>query len=215
MQNLFSTYFDLFTNRCEHIPLLEIGEDSVRYDFFMALTEVNGLKNHEIVLESAIDKRSFIPRDNKKSNRKENPKMDLVVDKLNLCVEFGLFRQNSNEEGTINKTSRLVKMLNDMIRLGLESYHTKRRAYFICVADSKMLGHQLNSKILESFPANYIINKELVDKLCEKKTSNFDRRFINKMNVLNLSFNSRLIYDKEVIASKIYFETRILIWEVC
>ena len=78
-----------------------------------------------------------------------------------------------------------------------------------------MLGHQLNSKILESFPANYIINKELVDKLEKKKTSNFDRRFINKMNVLNLSFNSRLIYDKEVIASKIYFETRILIWEVC
>lgn len=214
MEEVFSTFKQLFTQRCEHIPLLKMGEDSVRYDFFTALTLVRDLKNYEIVLESAIDKRCYIPRDNMHAYRNENPKMDLVVDKLDICAEFGLFKQNSNEEGTINKTAKLIKTLNDMIRLGLDSYHTKRKAYFICVADAKMLGHQLQSRLLERFPADYRITPHLVTELCKKKTSNFDFRFVEKMNELNLSFNAEIILNEEILADKINFETRLIIWEV-
>ena len=214
MKEIFNEYKKLFTQRCKYIPLLEIGEDSIRYDFFAALTKVENLKNYEIVLESSIDKKSYIPRNNMDSYRKENPKMDLVVDKLNICVEFGLFRQNSNEDGTINKPQRLIKTLKDMIRLGLESYHKKRKAYFVCVADSKMLGHQLRTKLLGKFPSNYTITQDLINRLYEKKTSGFDERFIHKMNELNLSFDADIVFNEEIIADKINFETRIIIWEV-
>lgn len=215
MDEIFKTYKKLFTQRCHNIPLLEIGEDSVRYDFFTALTEVKNLKNYEIVLESAINSEAYIPREvSPNTLRKQKPKMDIVIDKLNICAEFGLFRQNSNEEGTINKTNRLIKTLNDMIRLGLESNFTRRKAYFICVADSKMLGHRLQSKRLGAFPSNYQIDLDLVNELCLKKTSDFDRRFINKMQELNLSFNAKLILNEEIIADKINFETRLIAWEV-
>ncbi|WP_281296936.1 hypothetical protein [Flavobacterium limnophilum] len=215
MDKIFKTYKKLFTQRCHNIPLLEIGEDSVRYDFFIASTEVKNLKNYEIVLESAISSQAYIPRQvSPNTLRKQKPKMDIVIDKLNICAEFGLFRQNSNEEGTINKTNRLIKTLNDMIRLGLESNFTKRNAYFICVADSKMLRHQLQSKSLGPFPSDYQINLDLVNELCLKKTSDFDRRFINKMQELNLSFNAKLIFNEEIIADKINLETRLIAWEV-
>ena len=146
--------------------------------------------------------------------RKEKPKMDLVVDKLKMCFEFGLFRQNSNEEGTINKTNRLFKTISDMIRLGLETYFTKRKAYFICVADAKMLGHSLQSKLLGRFPSNYEITPNLIAQLSTMKTADFDERFIEKMNELNLSFNAKIIHNEEIHGSKINFETRIIIWEV-
>ncbi|MBU2920687.1 hypothetical protein KO504_05000 [Winogradskyella psychrotolerans] len=214
MENVFKVFEKLFTERCNHIPLLDMGEDSVRYDFFTALTLDKGLKNYEIILESGIDSRCYIPRANIRAYRKEKPKMDLVVDKLNICAEFGLFRQNSNEEGTINKTNRLIKTLNDMIRLGLETYFTKRKAYFICVADAKMLGHQLQSKLLERFPADYRITPNLVTELCEMKTSNFDFRFVDKMNELNLSFNANILHNEPILADKINMETRLIIWEV-
>src|SRR5699024_748807 len=90
-----------------------------------------------------------------KAKRKEKPMLDLIYDnqRTNICAEFALFRQNSNNEGTINKTARTVKMLNDMIRLALEAHYSQRRGYFICVADKKMIGHQLRNKIV-SYPIN-------------------------------------------------------------
>lgn len=214
MEDVFITFESLFTQRCEFIPLLEMGEDSVRYDFFMALIEERDLKNYEIRLESPINVQCFIPRANMRSYRKEKPKMDLVVEKLNICCEFGLFRQNSNEKGTINKTDRLIKTLNDMIRLGLETYFTNRKAYFICVADAKMLGHRLQSRLLERFPSNYEITPNLIVQLSEMKTADFDMRFIEKMNELNLSFNAKIAYNEEIIANRINFETRLIIWEL-
>ncbi|WP_367755825.1 hypothetical protein [Flavobacterium sp. WC2430] len=215
MNEIFEVYKELFTKRCHYIPLLEMGEDSVRYDFFTATTTVKNLENYDIVLESEINKLAYIPRQlSPNTLRKQKPKMDMVIDKLNVCAEFALFKQNSNEQGTINKTNRLIKTLNDMIRLGLESNFTRRNAYFICVADSKMLGHQLQSKRLGKFPSDYHITLDLVNELCLKKTSAFDKRFINKMQQLNLSFSAKLILNEQIVASKIKFETRLLVWQV-
>lgn len=210
------TYFaKLFTERCDNVPLLDIGEDSVRYDFFIALSKVMNLKNYEISLESAIGGDAYIPRDvSPRTMRGQKPKMDMIVNKLNLCIEFGLFRQDSNEDGTINKTDRLIKTLNDMIRLGIVSKLTGRNAYFICVADSKMLGHQLQSKLLGKFPDDYIITSDLVDELKLMKTTKFDSRFTDKMKELKLSLSSELIFNKNIEAEKIKLETRLLVWQV-
>src|ERR1051326_2595915 len=121
MENVFNRFQKLFTERCNRIPLLNLREDSIRYDFFYAVTEIKKLNPWDIQLENSIDKNSFIQRNNRSSKRSENPQIDLVIDKLKICAEFGLFRRNKNENGNINKTARTVKMLNDMIRLGLES----------------------------------------------------------------------------------------------
>ncbi|GAA4242826.1 hypothetical protein [Winogradskyella damuponensis] len=215
MEDVFKKFEELFTERCNHIALLEMGEDSVRYDFFTALKQERILQNYDIKLESGIDLRTYIPRPVlPRTKRKQKPKMDLVVDKLSLCAEFGLFRQNSNDEGSINKTERLIKTLNDMIRLGLDTYFTKRKAYFICVADAKMLGHRLQSQLLERFPADYRITPNLITELCEMRTSNFDFRFIEKMYELNLSFNANIIFEEDILADQINMETRLIIWEV-
>lgn len=77
-----------------------------------------------------------------------------------------------------------------------------------------MLRHQLQSKRLGKFPSDYHINLDLVNELCLKKTSAFDRRFINKMQQLNLSFSAKVILNEEIIANKINFETRLIVWRV-
>jgi hypothetical protein len=182
----------------------------------MALIEIKKLRPYEIQLEFPSNHDSFILRNNKKSKRGEKPLIDLVVDKeeLKFCVEFALFKQNSNEKGTINKTAKTVKMINDMIRLGNESYYTKRKAYFVCVADDKMLGHQLQSKILGVFPSNYLITMDIVKKQMETKTSDFDERFIKKFEEMNCSYHAKIIYNEKIEAKKINRETRMLIWEM-
>ena len=213
---VFDRYKNLFEERCGKIRLLDLGEDSVRYDFFIALCEIENLKPCDIQLEYSIHKSAFKERLNKKSKRKEKPQIDLVVEteKRKLNFEFGLFRQNSKEEGSINKTARTVKMINDMVRLAVDSHFTTRESYFICVADDKMLGHQLQSKIIGKFPSDYEINKELIKKQKEKKTSNFDERFLAVFNELDLTIKSKIVFNQKVEAKLINRETRIIIWNV-
>ncbi len=193
-----------------------MGEDSIRYDFFIAISQIENLRPSDIQLEYSIHKSAFKERLNEKSKRKEKPQIDLVIETTNqkFNFEFGLFRQNSNEEGSINKTARTVKMLNDMIRLALDSYFTKRESYFICVADDKILRHQLQSKILGKFPSDYIIDNELIRKQKEKKTSDFDDRFLSVFEELDLKINSKIVYNEKMKAKLINRETRIIIWNV-
>ena len=215
-KQVYDKYKTLFEERCDKIKLLDIGEDSIRYDFFIAISEIEKLKPSDIQLEYSIHKSAFKKRLNKNSKRKEKPQIDLVVatTKQNLNIEFGLFRQNSNEEGSINKTARTVKMLNDMIRLALDSYFTKRESYFICKKKKKMLGHQLRSNILGKFPSDYEINAEIIRRQKEKKTSKFDERFLSVFKDLDLTIKSRIVYNEKVEAKLINRETRLIIWNI-
>lgn len=137
MRELFDNYKALLEQRLNHKHLLHIGEDSIRYDFFAALMTTYDLKPYQIEFEVPLHKDCFIANLNENSKRKEKPMIYLVVknEQINLSIEFGLFRQNSNEKGSINKTSRTVKMVNDMLRTSLEAKHNKSKGLFICVAD--------------------------------------------------------------------------------
>jgi hypothetical protein len=223
IERVIGRFKELFTERCNKISLLNLGEDSIRYDFFIALTEVEKLKSWEIQIEYPIDDKSFIRRNNEKSKRKEKPVMDLVIDKedFRICAEFGLFRQNSNEKGNINVTEKTVKMLKDMIRLGIDSSYTERKAYFICVADDKMLRHRLRSKILGRFPSDYLISMDTIKKLMEEKTprtemekEGFYERFIKRFEEMKCSFQAKLLFNEKIIAEKIDRETKIIMWEI-
>lgn len=215
-EQIFKRYKALLEERLDKIELVNIGEDSIRYDFFIALSEIENLNPSDLQLEYPIHEKAFNKRMNHRSKRNEKPQLDMMISRgdLKMSFEFALFRQNSNKEGSINKTGRTTKMLNDMIRLALDSYYTKRDAYFICVADDKMLGHQLRSKIIERFPSNYEITKSLIEKHKEIKTSKFDDRFTSVFNKLNFNIISEIIFNTEIQAKKIERKTRVLIWRI-
>lgn len=216
MDELFYCYKHLLEERLSTKPLLLISEDCIRYDFFAALMQVYRFKPCQIQLEAPINNQTFIPANEKISFRKEKPLIDLVVDEreLKISAEFGLFRQNSNEYGSIDKTARLVKMLNDMIRVSLQSFFTKTTGLFICVADNKMLGHQIRSRIVNSFPSDYNITREVIFHQLNQKTNKFDKRFLNVFLPLNKSISSKIILDEALKASNVTKDTRLIIWEV-
>lgn len=207
---------NLLNDRLKKIDLLYIGEDSVRYDFFVAISEIEKLLPSDIVLEYPIIDNAYIKRNNAKSKRNEKPLIDLVIDKgeIKLSIEFGLFRQNSNANGTINKTTRTTKMINDMIRVGLDSYYTNREAYFICLADEKMLGHQLRSKLTGKFPSEYIITKKTIKSLQRLKANKFDIRFINAFIKLGRILKSSIIFDTELKTNESGKEVKVIIWKI-
>ena len=215
-ETVVKKFIELFKLRCDNYRLLNFGEDSVRYDFFCAIAEILKLQPWQIQLEYAMNSDAYTLRANKDSKRKEKPMLDLIIDtaKINLCIEFALFRQNSNDDGDINKTERTVKMVNDMIRLALESFYSKREAYFICVADSKMLKHQLRSRVIGRFPSNYEIDAAKINTMSELKSGDFDERFVNKFKTLKSKIKSELICNQEIKAKKITLETRVLIWKI-
>lgn len=214
IDKIFDEFYRLFSERCKSSHLLLLGEDSVRYDFFYALTTVCKLKPSQIQIEVPINASSFIPRVNANSYRKEKPLMDLVVETKNLqiSVEFAMFKQNSNEFGTVNSTARTVKFMNDMMRLAIDKVHTNRESYFICVADDTFIGHQLKTKLIGKFPSNYEITSEIIESQMKTRTGKFDERFLNVLNSLNMNIKSELVYDKKIIGPKRL--TKILIWKV-
>lgn len=216
MQELFQNYKTLLEERLDTKPLLSIGEDSIRYDFFISLMDTYKFRASQIHIEVPINHQCFIPAKEKISFRNEKPLIDLVVDEkdFKLSVEFGLFRQNSNENGTINKTARLVKLLNDMVRVSLESHFNNTNGLFICVADSKMLGHQIRSGIVDRFPADYLITNDIIDYQLQQRTNKFDKRFLNVFRPLNRSIESRLVYNETLTANHIEKETKLLVWDV-
>ena len=215
-QEVITRFKELFDNRCDLYPLLNFGEDSVRYDFFFAASEVYKLKPWQIQLEYAMNKEAYNLRGNVNSKRKEKPMLDLIIHEknINFCVEFALFRQNSNDDGSINVTERTIKMTNDMLRLALEGHYSKREAYFVCVADDKMLGHQLRSKALGQFPSDYDITSTTVNTISKLTCGELDARFMSKFISHKSKIKAKLIYNEEVIGEKIKIETRLLVWKV-
>lgn len=216
---VFEQFLQLFSERLNRIEILKIGEDSVRYDFFSALSEVLELQTWDLQLEYPAHNESYIPRMDVKSKRKENPQIDLVVsnEKIKTAFEFGLFRRNSNPKGTVNKTGRTLKMINDFVRLGLHNHLTNEDSFFICVADSFMLNHRMDSKIYDSFPAKkYLVTSKELEKLRNsvKTEKFFDERFLKQAENLKLSIKAELIYESAIQVSTLEHETKILVWKI-
>ena len=119
-----------------------------------------------------------------------------------MTAEFGLFKRNSNPNGSVNATEKVFKMLNDMLRLSLNQIYYPNESFFICVADSKILGAQMRNNILPAFPAtgysfNYMnINAWIRD--LKSAESIFDKRFVDKANILQLSINAELIFNGKI-----------------
>jgi len=88
------------------------------------------------------------------------------------------------------------------------------QSLFICVADHKMLGHQLNSKIIGGFPSDYIITNDIIEHQLKQKTNHFDHRFLKVFKKMNSEIRSKLIYNCPLNAKHINNPTHLLIWDV-
>lgn len=220
MQNTFEIFRDLFEERYRRISVLDLGEDSVRYDFFSALKESLNLRPWEIQLEHAVHPQSFKPRENAKRKRDEKPQIDLWFEDANqrVGVEFAIFKCNKGDGSRINNTEYIFKVLNDMMRLALNAELTNSKAYFVCIADSSMLGKQLRNKQLPAFPgAEYTFDVDklqgLIDTMISAK-KRLDERFIYKLREMNMKVTGQLVYDERVESETNPLETKALIWEI-
>jgi len=86
-----------------------------------------------------------------------------------------------------------------MIRVSLEIHFTGTKGLFMCVADHKMLGHQIRSNIIEH--------------QLKQKTNQFDRRFLKVFQPMKRDIISNLIFNEILIAKQIKSESRVLVWE--
>ncbi|MBA3901365.1 MAG: hypothetical protein H0X62_14350 [Bacteroidetes bacterium] len=219
MEIVFNNFKQIFETRYSLLSALDIGEDSVRYDFFAALNKSLQLNPWEIQLESPINKQAFIPRENPRRKSDEKPRIDLLVinSELNFCAEFALFKRNKVEGSPINETEYAFKVLNDILRLGLHSFYSCSKAYFICIADATMLKKQLWHKKTPPFPGdfyefNYHTLKDIMGEY--KSSKRIDPRFLLKLEQSNLTIRADKIFDEKVNSAINPLETRTLVWEV-
>jgi hypothetical protein len=226
MNNVLNDFKSKFERRFVEQSILNLGEDSLRYDFFVALMNGYNLQPHQIQVEFPIHSSAFISNPNPNSKRNEKPQIDLysATDNLVLTAEFGLFKRNSNDNGEINPTEKVFKMLNDMLRLSLNRIYVPSLSYFICVADSKILGKKMRHNILPTFPAlNYSFSfndlNQWIDTI--KSADNvFDKRFVEKANILQHNIQAKLIYDERIqnpnnnLMPKNNLETRVLVYQI-
>ena len=102
-----------------------------------------------------------------------------------------------------------------MIRVSLEAHFTQTTGLFICVADHKMLGHQIRSQIVGRFPCEeFTITNDKINIQLQQRTNNFDHRFLKVFQPMNKRIESKLIFNELLNAEKVTNETRLLIWEV-
>ena len=226
MINTFNAFKMNFERRFNLQSILDLGEDSVRYDFFIALMNSNNLQSHDIQVESPIHNNSFVSNLNPNSKRQENPQIDLFCKLPHnlMTAEFGLFKRNSNPNGSVNATEKVFKMLNDMLRLSLNQIYNPNESFFICVADSKILGAQMRNNILAAFPAvgysfNYMdINTWIKD--LKSAEAIFDKRFVEKANTLQIAITAELIFNERIqnpgqpLLATNNLETRALVYKI-
>jgi hypothetical protein len=226
MINTFNEFKTNFERRFNLQSILDLGEDSVRYDFFIALMNNNNLQPHDIQVEFPIHSNSFVSNLNPNSKRQENPQIDLLCSHPTevITAEFGLFKRNSNPNGSVNATEKVFKMLNDMLRLSLNQIYYPNESFFICVADSKILGAQMRNNILPAFPAaKYSFNyMDLNTWIRDLKSAEvvFDKRFVDKANILQLSIDAELVFNEQILnpaqplSATNNLETRTLVYKI-
>jgi hypothetical protein len=86
-------------------------------------------------------------------------------------------------------------MVSDFTRLSLQSHITKSKAYFICVADDKMMGHKLQSEILPEFPSKqYNLDHHVISKLLRSTKTKIKDRFFIKAKEPEIGTEANLIF---------------------
>ncbi len=226
MINTFNNFKENFEKRFNQQSILNLGEDSVRYDFFIAFMKNHNLLPHDIQIEYPINQNAYINNRHPNAKRPKNPQIDFFCMHPNkiITAEFALFKRNSKPDSSIKTTENVFKMLNDMLRLALNKIYSPNESYFICVADSKILGAQMQNNVLPAFPSHlYSFNYNDINNWIHNIDSAkkcFDEKFVEKANEIGLSITASLIYNEAVLNPTQHLglinnlETRVIVYKI-
>jgi hypothetical protein len=219
MVQVFERFKHLFENRYKRISVLDLGEDSVRYVFFTAARDILNLESWQIQLEHPIHPEAFQPRENAKRKRDEKPQIDLWIEteESKTGVEFAIFKRNKVDGSPINDTEYAFKLLNDFMRLALHGYLANSQSYFVCVADSMMLGKQLFSRKIDSFPGELyeFDHTTLVDIMSDYLSAKkIDTRFLVKLKHHGLNVKAERVGDDSINSDINQLTTKAIMWRI-
>lgn len=177
------------------------SEDTIRYDFFFALTEVERIQPWEVILEAPY------PNDilNLERNSSEIDLMILPNDKRSqgLICEFKYDRKANS---TINKTNRYGKLINDILRLSLlDHYKENHQCLFIYVTDSEMMKYKNGFHYQQHINEILELKNEFIDNLPKSARDQINLIFLNAFISQNFNISCKLIYKNVVdISHSIY-----------
>jgi hypothetical protein len=223
MDELFDLYQKHISARLNfHGSFTNFGEDSIRYDFYIALMKLFDLDPHQIILEQAIPESQFIQKKRnfselKQGRHQDKPEFDLRVDstvklKNGILAEFAFFR--NPRIGKVDVSGAYGKLLNEMHRLALLKHYrnenkveeyadfSEYKCLLICITDSVMLNYGNGTR--GKRPAHNILDEYYLDDqfisppLANGIIDSIDQKFRKKTQELNIIPTAKRIYDVSI-----------------
>jgi hypothetical protein len=229
MNELFDLYRTFLTARLQaHGSFNSFGEDSIRYDFYIALMRLYGLEPHQIILEQPIPPTQFNQREREilrgRGRHEDKPEFDLRVDPAGLLnqgliVEFGYFRAPelaSNQD----KSGKHGKLLNELFRLALLknfALFNNYRCMFICVTDSDMINYGARGvQGPQALPiqGNYILDDNFLRILSDTSRKKIQDKFYDRTLELNIIPTAQRIILLDTPANNFIGQWQLWAWEV-
>lgn len=237
MNDLFQIFQTYVASRLNaHGSFTSFGEDSIRYDFYIALMRFYNLEPHQIILEQAIPETQFLQRERniqelRQGRHKDKPEFDLRVDPTNelqngILAEFAFFRKPQN--ATLDVSAAYGKILNEMHRLALLKHYRnleqlpeyanfrEYKCLLICVTDTVMLdyGNSIRGKkpaynILDSFQLD---QEFLAPPLANTIIKSIEPRYLKMVRNLNITPTGNRIYNNQDLCGNMNWA--VWIWEV-
>jgi hypothetical protein len=221
MNELFELYQTYLAARLQaHGAFNSFGEDSIRYDFYIALMRLYGLEPHQIILEQAIPDTQFFQRERnmaelRQGRHQDKPEFDLRVDPANamengVLAEFAFFREP--RIGKVDVSGAYGKILNEIHRLALLKHYrniqnleeyvdfSRYKCLLICVTDSVMLNYGNGARgrrpaynVLDQY---HLSNEFLSPPLADGIIGSIETRFRHKTQQLNIIPTAQRIYNR-------------------
>jgi hypothetical protein len=236
MEKIFDCFFENVKKRLNYRKdFTKFGEDSIRYDFFIALQEQCKIEPYLFHLEHPFPETEFvkikIPKEKGQGQGRydEKPEFDLRIDATKsltkgIVAEFGFFREPITAEP--DSTGSMGKILNEISRLCLlKNYkdYKEHKALLIIVTDENMIyygkpykdGKKKRGRQPKVLIENEIIvNEKLLSLLGVTIKKSIKQGFTKKLDEYKITPIAKRIYSRielDPISNK---EWGIWIWEI-
>lgn len=239
MNELFENFQELVRTRLHYCGNFQsFGEDSIRYDFHIALQRQYQLQPHHIILEQAIPPTQFYQSPNQNGPRRrgrqeKKPEFDMRVDPVGqlpfgILAEFAFFRDPPI--GTLDVTGSIGKIMNEIHRLALLKHFNNQppirgynnfnnyRCLLICISDAKMIHYGAPgvqgpqpTVVIED---HYVLNNDFLDILSVTAKSKIEDNFLTKVRQLDITPTACRFINLHSEAVNNFPEWSVWAWEI-
>jgi hypothetical protein len=221
LDELFELYQTFLAARLQaNGAFTSIGEDSIRYSFYIALMSLYGLEPHQIILEQAISDTQFLQRERnivelRQGRHQDKPEFDLRIDPVKgiengVLAEFAFFR--TLKIGKVEVSGAYGKILNEIHPLALLKHYrniqnleeyvkfSNYKCLLICVTYSLMLNYGNGARGIR--PAYYVqdqyhlSNEFLSPPQADGIIGSIENKFRHKTQQLNIIPTAQRIYNR-------------------